>query len=108
MDNGSSQIAREPRASFTSHPRLRACYTPPHASWLHQAALLLRAFAEQYLKRVDPESRQHLIAHLEASWPEYHHRFAHPFDWSWSGRDLYAWAQKKGSLICTNTYATVH
>jgi transposase len=108
MDNGSSHIARETKAYFGSHPRRRAFYTPPHASWLNQAELLLRAFSEKDLKRFDPVSRQHLIAHLEASWPESNRRFACPFDWSWSCRDLYAWAQKKGSFICTQTYATVH
>jgi hypothetical protein len=108
MDNGSSHIAWETKAYVASHPRLRVFYTPPHAGWLNQAELLLRAFSEKYLKRFDPESRQHLIAHLEASWPEYNRRFAHPFTWSWSCRDMYAWARKKGTAICTKTYATLH
>jgi hypothetical protein len=67
-----------PTAYLASHPRLRAFYTPPHASWLNQAALLRRAFADKYLQRVDAPSRQHLIDHLEASWPEYNRRFATP------------------------------
>jgi hypothetical protein len=108
MDNGSSHTARETTACLASHPRLRALNTPPQASWLHQAEWLLRAFSDKDLKRFDPVSRQHLIAHLEASWSEYNRRFAHPFDWSWSCRDMYAWAQKKGESICTKTYATVH
>jgi DDE superfamily endonuclease len=108
LDNGSSHIAHETHAYFARHPRLQAFYTPPHASWLNQAELLLRAFADKYLKRFDPTSRQHLINHLQASWPEYNQRFAHPFQWSWSCRDMYAWAQKKGTAICTKTYATVH
>jgi DDE superfamily endonuclease len=108
MDNGSSHIAHETRTYFATHPRLRAFYTPPHASWLNQAELLLRAFADKYLDRFDPHSRQHLIDHLNASWPEYNQRFARPFDWSWTCRDLYAWARKKAALICTKTYATVH
>jgi len=60
------------------------------------------------LTRLDSPSRQHLIDHLEASWPEYNRRFAHPFTWSWSCRDMYAWARKKGTRICTKTNATVH
>jgi DDE superfamily endonuclease len=108
MDNGSSHIAHDTRAYFATHPRLRACYTPPHASWLNQAELLLRAFSDKYLDRFDPESRRHLIDHLSASWPEYNRRFAHPFRWSWTCRDLHAWAQKKTTFICTKTYATVH
>jgi DDE superfamily endonuclease len=107
LDNGSSHIAHDTRAYLASHPRLRAFYTPPHASWLNQAELLLRAFSEKYLDRFEPWSRPHLIEHLNASWPEYNQRFAHPFRWSWTCRDLYAWARKKGSLICTKTDATV-
>jgi transposase len=108
MDHGSSHIAHQTKADLASHPRLRAFYTPPHASWLNQAELLLRAFSDKYLQRFDPDSRQHLIDHLEASWPEDNRRFAHHFQWSWSCRDLYAWARKKASLICSKTFATVH
>jgi hypothetical protein len=108
LDNGSSHIAQATKAYLASHSRLRAFDTSPHASWLKQAELLLRAFSDKYLRRYDSQSRQHLIDHLEASWPEYDRRFAHPFTWSWSCRDLYAWALKKDTLIHTKTYATVH
>lgn len=108
MDNGGSHIDHHTAAYFATHPRLRVVYTPAHASWLNQAELLLRAFTDKYLDRFDCESRQQLIDHLNASWPEYNRRFAHPFDWSWTRRDLYAWAEKKGAAICTKTYATVH
>lgn len=108
LDNGSSHIAQATPTSLASHQRFRAFYTPPHASWLNHAELLWRAFSDKYLQRVDSPSRQHLIDHLEASWPEYNRRFAHPFTWSWSCRDMYAWARKKGTLICTKTYTTVH
>jgi DDE superfamily endonuclease len=108
LDNGSSHIAQATKAYLARHPRLQAFYTPPHASWLNQAELLLRAFSDKYLQRFDSQSRQHLIDHLQASWPEYNQRFAHPFTWSWSCRDMYAWARKKGTVICTQTYATVH
>jgi transposase len=108
LDNGASHIAQATKAYLAGHPRLRVFYTPPHASWLNQAELLLRAFSDKYLQRFDSPSRQHLIEHLEASWPEYNRRFAHPFTWSWSCRHLYAWARKKSAVICTKTYATVH
>lgn len=87
---------------------MRAVYAPAPASWLNQAELLLRAFTDKYLDRCDCESRQQLIDHLNSSWPEYNHRFAHPFAWSWTRRQMYAWAEKKGAAICTKTYATVH
>jgi len=108
MDNGGSHIDRHTTAYFSAHPRLRVVYTPAHASWLNQAELLLRAFTDKYLDRFDCESRQQLIDHLKASWPEYNHRFAHPFSWSWTRRHMYAWAEKKGAAICTKTYATDH
>jgi transposase len=108
LDNGSSHIAHETRAYWANHPCWRVFYTPPHASWLNQAELLLRAFSDKYLKRFDPQSRQHLVDHLEAGWLEYNSRYAHPFTWSWSCRDLYAWARKKTVGICSETYATVH
>ncbi len=108
LDNGGSHIAHDTHRYFARHPRLRVLYTPAHASWLNQAELLLRAFSAKYLTRFDAESRQHLIDHLNASWREYNHRFAHPFNWSWTRRDMYAWAEKKGAVICSKTYATVH
>jgi hypothetical protein len=108
MDNGSSHIDHHTKGYFAAHPRWRALYTPAHASWLNQAELLLRAFTDKYLDRLDCESRHQLIDHLQASWPEYNRRFAHPFSWSWTRRHLYAWAEKKGAAICTKTYATVH
>ena len=108
LDHGSSPIAYDTHAYFARHPRLRVCYTPPHARWLTQAELLLRGVSAKYLVRFDPQSRQPFIDHLNASGHEYNQRFARPFDWSWTCRDLYAWARKKGTSICTKTYATIH
>ncbi|HJY79574.1 MAG TPA: IS630 family transposase [Candidatus Binatia bacterium] len=108
LDNGGSHIATDTQRYFARRPRLRALYTPAHASWLNQAELLLRAFTDKYLDRFDADSRQHLIEHLNASGREYNSRFAHPFEWSWTRRDMYAWAEKKGYVICSKTYATVH
>jgi DDE superfamily endonuclease len=53
MDNGSSHIAQATTAFLASHARLRAFCTPPHASWLNQAELLLRAFSDKYLWRFE-------------------------------------------------------
>ena len=107
-DSGGSPSAQDTHRYFARRRRLRVLYTPAHASWLNQAELWLRAFTAKYLDRFDPESRQPLIEHLRASWPEYHRRFAQPFEWSWTRRDLSAWAAKKGYRICSKTYATVH
>ena len=108
LDNGDSHIVNETQRYFRRRPRLRVLYTPVHASWLNQAELLLRAFTAKYLTRFDPESRQHLVEHLTLSWPEYNRRFAHPFAWSWTWRDMHTWAEKRGYGICSKTYATVH
>jgi DDE superfamily endonuclease len=108
IDNGGSHIAEETHRYFARRPRVRVLYTPAPASWLNQAELLLRAFRAKSLARFAPESRQHLSEHLTLSVPEYHRRFAHPFEWSWTRRDLYLWAEKKGYAICSKTYATVH
>jgi DDE superfamily endonuclease len=107
VDNGGSHIAEETRHYFARRPRLRVLYTPAHASWLNQAELLLRAFTAKSLDRFDPESRQQLIEHLTLSVPDYNHRFAHPFEWSWTRRELYAWAEKKGHTLRATTAAQV-
>ncbi len=79
------------------------------ASWLNQAELLLRVFTDKYLTHFEASSRQDLIDHLNASWPEYNERFAHPFRWSWTRRQLHDWAAKMQPVsICTKTYATAH
>jgi hypothetical protein len=108
IDNGGSHSAEETHRYFARRPRVRVLYTPVHASWLNQAELLLRAVPAKYLDRVDPESRQPLIEYLTLSVPEYNRRFAHPFKWSWTRRDLYTWAEKKGYALGSKTYATVH
>jgi len=109
MDNGSSHIDHHTRSYLSNHERFRPLYTPAHASWLNQAELLLRAFTDRYLKHFEASSRQYLIDHLNASWPEYNDRYAHPFHWSWTRRQLHDWAAKKQPIsICTKTYATVH
>lgn len=75
--------------------RVRVLLTPAHASWLNQGELLLRAFAERYLKRGEWPSRQALIEHLGCSWREYNRWFAHPFCWSWTRRDMRQWIDRQ-------------
>jgi hypothetical protein len=50
LDDGPSPITQATKAYLGSHPRLRAFYTPPHASWRNHAELLLRACSDKYLK----------------------------------------------------------
>jgi transposase len=110
MDNGPSHIAADTQTLLQSlkSPWVRTCYTPPHASWLNQAELLLGAFSERYIKRGSWDSRQTMIDHLDASWPEYNELLAHPFQWSWTSLDFRQWIEKKRCSISCNTLATTH
>jgi hypothetical protein len=94
-DGGPSHISRVTRAFLRGHaPQVRVLLTPAHASWLNQAELLLRAFSPRYLQRGDWKSRPALIQYLDAAWREYNHSFAHPFQWSWTSRDMRRWVSK--------------
>ena len=72
----------------------RPRFTPAHASWLNQAELLVRAFGYHYLKRASWKSREEFIEHVLASAPEYNHRYAHPFEWTWTNQQMRQWFAK--------------
>jgi hypothetical protein len=94
-DNGSSHVAQQTRDWLRgNYPRVRVLCTPAHASWLDQAELLLRAFAARYLQRGEWSNRSELIAHLNASWPEYNRLYAHPFTWSWTRSKMHKWVDR--------------
>jgi hypothetical protein len=76
-------------------PTVRVRFTPPHASWLNQAELLIRSFAAHYLNRGDWKSRRHMIEHLDASWPEYNELFAKPIAWSWTRQKMRRWVRRR-------------
>jgi hypothetical protein len=100
-DGGPSHMAEETRAWIDRHyPSVRTLTTPPHASWLNQAELLLRAFGERYLKHGEWKSRQQLIDHLDASWQEYDERFAHPITWSWTRPKMRQWVARHAPGLC--------
>lgn len=99
-DGSPSHLAAATMNWLRQHPRVRVLVTPPHASWLNQAELLLRAFSERYLKRGDWNSRQQLIEHIDAAWREYDELFAHPITWSWTRTKMRAWAARQSSRLC--------
>jgi hypothetical protein len=100
-DGGPSHVAGDTQQFLhEQHPRVRGLLTPARASWLDQAELLLRAFAERYLNRGDWKSQQAMIAHIEASWPEYNQLFAHPFVWSWTRHKMHAWLDRHNAGLC--------
>jgi hypothetical protein len=101
-DGGPSHIAADTQQFLRDqYPRVRTLLTPAHASWLDQAELLLRSFAEHYLKRSSWKSRQAMVDHVAASWTEYNRLFAHPFTWSWTRHQMHAWVDRHiGSKLC--------
>jgi len=109
MDNGPSHIAGETQSLLAERkPWVRVCLTPPHASWLNQAELLLRAFSARYIERGHWESRQTMIEHLQASWLEYNAHYAHPFAWSWTRSHFQDWLTERSLRVSCTISATVH
>ena len=78
---------------------VRVVPTPPHASWLNQAELLLHAFSRRYLYRGSWSSRTELMEHLRSSVLEYNEIFAHPFNWSWTRHDMRDWVNKESKRL---------
>ena len=68
-------------------PRL----TPPHASWLNEAELLVGAFGCRYLRRASWAGREQFIGHVLAAAPEYNRLYAHPFEWTWTNQKMRRW-----------------
>jgi DDE superfamily endonuclease/Homeodomain-like domain len=95
QDGGPSHVAGETNSYFASKrswwkPR----YTPANASWLNQAEILIHAFKHYYLKRNSWKSQEEFKTHVLASWPEYNHRYAHPFEWTWTNHKMRVWFDK--------------
>ena len=94
QDGDPSHTATATTEYFRNQPWWRPRFTPAHASWLNQAELLNDAFSYRYLKRRSWPSRQALIDHIEAAWPEYNQLYAHPFEWTWTNQKMRQWFAK--------------
>jgi transposase len=95
QDGGSSHIAGRTQSYFAeSQGWWRPRYTPANASWLNQAEILIHAFKHYYLKRASWKSQEEFKTHVLASWPEYNHRYAHPFEWTWTNQKMRQWFAK--------------
>jgi transposase len=95
QDGGPSHIAGSTRRYFTgSKGWWRPRYTPANASWLDQAEILIHAFKHYYLKRASWKSQEEFKTYVLASWPEYNHRYAHPFEWTWTNQKMRQWFAK--------------
>jgi hypothetical protein len=92
QDGGSSHVAGSTQKYFAeSQGWWRPRYTPANASWLNQAEILIHAFKHYYLKRESWKSQEEFKTHVLASWPEYNHRYAHPFEWTWTNQKMRKW-----------------
>jgi transposase len=95
QDGGASHIAGTTQAYFArSHGWWKPRYTPANASWLNQAEILIHAFKHYYLKRASWKTQEEFRTHVMASWPEYNHRYAHPFEWMWTNQKMRQWFAK--------------
>ena len=95
QDGGSSHTAGITQNYFAeSHGWWRPRYAPANASWLNQAEILIHAFKHYYLKRGSWKSQEKFKTHVLASWPEYNHRYAHPFEWTWTNQKMRKWFAK--------------
>jgi len=95
QDGGPSHVAACTKRYFAkSHRWWKSRYTPANASWLNQAEILIHAFKHYYLKRASWKSQEEFKTHVLASWPEYNHRYAHPFEWTWTNQKMRQWFAK--------------
>jgi transposase len=98
QDGGASHIGGDTRRYFAGSKQWwKPRYTPANASWLNQAEILIHAFKHYYLKRVSWKSQEEFKTHVLASWPEYNHRYAHPFEWTWTNQQMRQWFAKHAS-----------
>ena len=98
QDGGASHIAWQTQRYFHRsgewwNPR----YTPANASWLNQAEILIHAFKHYYLQRASWKTPEEFKTYVMASWPEYNHRYAHPFEWMWTNHKMRQWFAKHTS-----------
>jgi transposase len=100
QDGGPSHIAGATQRYFAKNRAWwRPRYTPANASWLNQAEILIHAFKHYYLKRASWKTQEEFRTHVMASWPEYNHRSAHPFEWMWTNQKMRQWFAEHASAI---------
>jgi transposase len=95
QDGGPSHIGGKTQRYFADNQRWwKPRYTPANASWLNQGEILIHAFKYYYLKRASWKGREEFKTQVLASWPEYNHRYAHPFEWTWTNQKMRQWFAK--------------
>jgi transposase len=99
QDGGASHIAGATQRYFAKNQRWwKPRHTPANASWLNQAEILIHAFKHYYLKRASWKSQEEFKMNIMASWPEYNHRYAHPFEWTWTNYKMRQWFAKHATI----------
>ena len=100
QDGGPSHVAAETQRYFAkSHGWWKSRYTPANASWLNQAEILIHSFKHYYLKPESWKTKDELTQHVLASCPDYNHRYAHPFEWTWTNHAMRQWFAKHAAGI---------
>jgi transposase len=98
QDGGPSHIGGKTQRYFAENQRWwKPRSTPANASWLNQGEILIHAFKHYYLKRASWKSQEEFKSYVLASWPEYNHRYAHPFEWTWTNQQMRHWFAKHSS-----------
>ena len=99
QDGGASHIAGATQRYFAkSQGWWKPRYTPANASWLNQAEILIHVFKHYYLKRASWKSQEEFKTHVLASVTEYNHRYAHPFEWTWTNYKMRQWFAKHAAI----------
>ena len=99
QEGGASHRAAETQEYFTkSQGWWKPRSTPANASWLNQAEILIHAFKHYYLERGSWESQEEFKTHVMASWAEYNHRYAHPFEGTWTNYKMRQWFAKHAAI----------
>jgi transposase len=100
QDGGPSHTAAETQKYFAkSRGWWKSRYTPANASWLNQAEILIHSFKHYHLKRESWQSQEQFKTHVLASVPQYNHRYAHPFEWTWTNNAMRQWFAKRAAGI---------
>src|SRR5262245_2257747 len=100
QDGGASHLAGPTQRYFAKNCAWwRRRYTPANASWLNQSEILIHAFKHYYLKRGAWKSQEEFRTPVMASWPEYNHRYAPPFEWRWTNQKMRQWVAEHAPAI---------
>ena len=78
------------RAKFLTDPAHRICliFTPRHCSWLNQIEMWFSTLQRKVTGAMSFTSIDHLAERIESFIEYYNNHFAHPYNWTYSGRVL--------------------